>query len=181
MKIKKILTPFLILVGLTLFPSVVIAEPELLDPSCKAEAKKATDDIALENKADNGAANRASAAKMQAGIQACLQKSLSQTCAQQLKSKSYSATDEVCRKQFEQSLPCGQSAMIEYQKRFLSHLSPNCQEQVRTLSDRQQKLVKACTDVAEKLCGKVSATNNFGKCYKEHQSEITKACPKITP
>ena len=179
MKIKKILTPFLILAGLTLFPSIVIAEQELLDPSCKAEAKKATADIALENKADNDAANRVSVAKMQASIQACLQKSLSQTCAQQLKSKSYSAADAVCRKQFEQlAAPCGRPAMIEYQKRFLSHLSPSCQEQVNTLHERSLKMAKSCNDVVERLCGKINATDNFGKCYKEHQSEITKACPK---
>jgi hypothetical protein len=151
MKIKKILNPYLILFGLTLFPNFVIAEIELLDPSCKAETKKATEDIALENKADNGAANRASVAKMQAGIQACLQKNLSPACAQQLKSKSYSATDAVCRKQFEQSLPCSQSVTSESQKRFLSHLSPGCQEQVRTLPDRQQKIVKACMDFTERL------------------------------
>ena len=178
MKIKKILNPFLILVGLTLFPSIVIAEAELLDSLCKTETKKATDDIALENKADNGAANRASVAKMQAGIQACLQKSLSQTCAQQLKSKSYSATDAVCRKQFEQSLPCSQSIISDSQKRFLSHLSPNCLEQVRTLHERSLKIVKSCNDVVERLCGKINATESFGDCYKEHQSEITKACPK---
>ena len=179
MKIKKLLTPFLILVGLTLFPSIVIAEPELLDPSCKAETKKATDDIALENKADNGAANRVSVARMQAGMNACLQKSLSQTCAQQLKSKSYSATDAVCRQQFEQlAVPCGSPAMIEYQKRFLSHLSPSCQEQIRTLSDRQQKLVKACTDVVERLCGEISMTESYGQCHKDHKLEIAKACPK---
>ena len=87
MKIKKTLVSSLIVVGFILFSSAIVAQPELLDPSCKAEAKKATDAVALENKADNGASN----AKMQAGIQACLQKSLSQTCAQQLKSKSYSA------------------------------------------------------------------------------------------
>ena len=178
MKIEKILTPFLILVGLTLFSSIVIAEPELLDPSCKAETKKATDDIALENKADNGAANRASLAKMQAGIQACLQKSLSQTCSQQLKSKSYHAVDPICKKQFEQAQPCSQSVISDSQKRFLSHLSTSCQEQIKTFYERSLNMAKSCSDAVERLCGKISATQSYAKCHKDYQSQITKACPK---
>ena len=64
MEIIKTLITSLIVVGFNLFTSAIAIEPKLLDTSCKAEGKKATDDIALENKADNVASNRASTAKM---------------------------------------------------------------------------------------------------------------------
>lgn len=165
----------LVFVSMVLLPLASFAEAPLVevDASCKAELKKADNDMRQANMADNGA----SSAARNAAIKSCLDKSLSKDCTSQFKVRNYSNIDEVCRKQFQQaSASCVQPNMKESQEKFLSSLSPKCQEQLLTYRDRSLKMAKACYEFMEKVCNKNSPANEQMSCRKQHQAEINDVC-----